>query len=343
MSLRPSAMMLDEPTSALTQQETEHLFRLIKQLTAQGTAIIYITHRLQELRHVADEVTVLRDGKHAGTLRMEQASAQRIVEMMFGDHPPEQSCAQAIEPIHERKPPVMRVEGLGKKGHFQDISFTLHQGEVLGIAGLLGAGRTELLKALYGAEPFEQGQLVIGDTTLRQATPARMKELGMAFIPEKRKEEGSVQSLSIRENIWLAAHSKRGASPFTGKGREQRVAAHFISALSIKVPHVESPMASLSGGNQQKVVVANWLNTSPRIILFDEPTRGIDIVAKEHIYTIIREQSQRGIASIVVCSELEELFAVCHRILVMKKGTIMQEVYPPALTPHDLFVMCIDD
>ncbi|GAH35443.1 unnamed protein product, partial [marine sediment metagenome] len=220
-----------------------------------------------------------------------------------------------------------------------DVDFTLHEGEVLGIAGMLGSGRTELLKAIFGAEPFDRGEIVLGGRRVRAATPAKMKGLGLAFTPENRKEEGLVQMLSTRANICMAGLDRF----FTTRASERAVAQGLVGRLAIVVSDIEDPVSCLSGGNQQKVVVANWLNTSPKVILFDEPTRGIDVRAKQQVFQIMWDLSRRGVSSVFVSSELEELVEVCHRILVMKEGTVVGEVDPEDISADELMVKCMED
>ncbi len=339
MSFKPSALMLDEPTSALAHHETESLFRLIKQLAQKGVAIIYITHRLQELSRIADLVTVLRDGKYIGTIEMTDASNEKIVNMMFG------------EVIQKQRPrnltagtePVLEIKGLTQKNKFEDVNFTLYKGEVLGIAGMLGSGRTELLKAVFGAEPFDHGEIIINGKTVTDVTPETMKKLGVAFTPENRKEEGLIQLLSTRANMTLASLHRISVKGFTTKAREKRLVDKQIKKLDIKVADIEDQVSSLSGGNQQKVVVGNWLGTEPKVILFDEPTRGIDVQAKQQIFQVMWDLSKDGISSVFVSTELEELIEVCHRILIMKKGRILEQIDPAKITPDELFVMCMEN
>ena len=337
MSFGPSAIMLDEPTSALAQHETEKLFELIRKLAEKGVAIIYITHRLEELQRIADTVTVLRDGRYIGTIKIEQAKPERIAHMMFGE------VVQKERPVDLKvgEEVVMEVENLGLAGKLSNVSFKLYKGEILGIAGMLGAGRTELLKAIFGAEPFDEGQIIIDGTSIRASNPMRMKKLGVAFTPENRKQEGLIQILSTRANVCLASISQIATKGFTTKRREQAVANRLVKKLDIRVSDIENAVSSLSGGNQQKVVIGNWLNTNPRIILFDEPTRGIDVEGKQQIFQMMWELSRRQISSIFVSSELEELIEVCHRIVVMKNGRIVDEVHPEELSADELFVLCM--
>jgi ribose transport system ATP-binding protein len=338
MSFNPSVIMLDEPTSALARHETENLFALIRQLAAKGVAVIHITHRLQELGQVADTVTVLRDGNCVGTIGVGEATPETIAHMMFG------GVTQAVRPadLQAGTEAVMKVRGLGQPGKFHDVNFELRKGEVLGIAGMLGSGRTELLRAIFGVDPCETGEVVLDGNAIRPSTPAAMKGLGLAFTPENRKEHGLVQELSTRANVCLASLDRISTAGFMTALRERAVVLPLMDRLAVKVPDIEHAVASLSGGNQQKVVVAKWLNTTPRVILFDEPTRGIDVQAKQQIFRIMWDLSRQGISCIFVSSELEELVEVCHRILIMKHGTMVGEVFPESLSVEELVVRCMD-
>lgn len=334
MSFQPSVLMLDEPTSALAQHETESLFQLIRRLAAQGVAILYITHRLQELPQIADTVTVLRDGRLIGVMEMAQATPEKIVGMMFGSVGRKQRPAD----LWVSAEPLLEVRHLSKRGQFEDVSFTLRKGEVLGIAGMLGAGRTELLRALFGAEPADSGEILIEGRPVRAADPVTMKQHGLAYTPEDRKYQGLVQTLSTRENLCLAS-----LTGIVTKRRERPAARGLIAQLDIQAPDVEAPVTSLSGGNQQKVVVGKWLKTRPRVILFDEPTRGIDVQAKQQIFQILWDSSRRGISSIFVSSELEELVEVCHRILIMKRGRLAGEVLSAdGVSANELYLRCME-
>jgi ABC-type sugar transport system ATPase subunit len=223
------------------------------------------------------------------------------------------------------------------------VNFTLHKGEVLGIAGMIGSGRTELLRAIFGADKYDSGQIVLDGKEIGPSSLRRKKDLGLAFIPENRKEQSLVLPLSIRTNLCLASLKSIGWHGFLDRRQEKAVADQYIPRLAIKVANTALPVSSLSGGNQQKVVVGKWLNTHPRVVLFDEPTRGIDLQAKQHIFQIMWELSQEGISSIVVSSELEELVEVCHRILIMKAGRIVEEVLPETISVEDLVVRCMSE
>lgn len=337
MSLGPSVLMLDEPTSALAHHETERLFTLLKDLAGRGVVLLYITHRLEEIHRIADTVTVLRNGDLVGTIPIAEATPGRIVQMMFGE------TVQRTRPV-ELEPGsrvVMEVRHLTRADAFRDISFTLHAGEVLGIAGLLGSGRTELLRALFGADPPDDGDVVLEGTRVQPVSPEQMKRLGVALAPEKRKEEGLVQILSSRANLCLAGLSRISRGGFVTRRGERAVANRYAREIAIGAPTLDSPVSALSGGNQQKVVIAKWLHTDPRVILLDEPTRGIDIQAKQQIFQIIWDLSQKGISTIVVSSELEELMDVCHRILILQSGRMRGEIVPQHSTLEQLLSLCM--
>ena len=338
MSHAPSVLMLDEPTSALAQRETDRLFTLLKRLAAKGVVLLYVTHRLGEIHAIADAVTVLRNGALVGTIPVGEATSAAIVGMMFGEtvgteRPPEPPRSGV---------PVMDVRGFTGRGAYSDISFTLHQGEILGIAGVLGAGRTELLRGLFGADPHEAGLVTIGGETVFPSSPSQMKKLGVALAPEDRKAEGLVQILSTRVNINLADFWPPSLHWITTAGREREVAMNYVRRMDIAVSGVDSAVSDLSGGSQQKVVIAKWLNTGPRVLLLDEPTRGVDIQAKRQVFDIVRGLSGQGISSIVVSSELEELMEVCHRILILKKGKMTGELFPHEATLENLISKCME-
>ena len=339
MSYLPSVLMLDEPTSALAHHETEQLFGLLRQLTSRGVVLLYITHRLHEINQIADTITVLRNGRLIGTIGNREATPAVVVNMMCGE------VVQKVRPadIVFEQTPAMVVKDLTRGSHFHNISFTLRRGEILGIAGLLGSGRTELLRALFGADRPDSGTIVIDGIEVRPQNPQQMKGLGIALTPEDRKQEGLVQLLSTRINMCLASLSRISAAGFLTKARERKVVGRRIGDVGIKVSDIDAPVSSLSGGNQQKVVLGKWLNTEPRVMLLDEPTRGIDIQAKQQMFQLMWEMSRQGIASVVVSSELEELLDVCHRILIMKKGTITGEVLPAQTPLETLFALCMEE
>lgn len=337
MSFDPAVLILDEPTSALATHETAQLFRVVKGLTAAGVAIIYISHRLQELHSIADRVTVLRDGHHIGTVAMRETSIAEIVQMMFGE------VAQRERPddLQPGATPVLEVQGLSRGDAFTDVSFELYEGEILGIAGMLGAGRTELLRALFGADACDRGQILIQGQPVATPTPPKMKAQGLAFTPENRKEEALIQAHSIRANMCLASMGRIARRGYITRVEEQAVVDALVNQLEIKVADTEAPVSALSGGNQQKVVLGNWLGNRPRVILFDEPTRGVDVQAKQQIFEAMWDLSRQGIASLFVSTELEELVEVCHRILIMREGRIEGQVRPGEISADELALRCM--
>ncbi|MEO8410430.1 MAG: sugar ABC transporter ATP-binding protein [Propionivibrio sp.] len=339
MSCRPKVILLDEPTSALAQHETQILFRLIRELKKKDVIIIYITHRLQELWEIADTSTVLLDGKLTGKIDMQGAQPRDILKLMFGDVEVRNRPADLEVSEHN----VLEVQNLTRKPWFEDVSFTLKKGEVLGIAGMLGSGRTELLRAIFGADRADAGTIVFDGEAIAHPTPRRMSQRGLAFTPEDRKSQGLVQILSIKANLCHASLDILSSRGFVDTRKEQLFADRQVDSLQIKTTGTELAMTSLSGGNQQKVVVGKWLNTSPKVIFFDEPSRGIDVNAKQQIFQIIWEQSRQGVSSVVVSSELEELLEVCHRIIIMRAGRFVDEVRPEGTTIEDLYSHCMED
>ncbi|HTY35514.1 MAG TPA: sugar ABC transporter ATP-binding protein [Bacteroidota bacterium] len=339
MSYQPSILILDEPTSALAQQETDRLFELLRVLKKRGVVLLYITHRLQELREIADTITALRNGSLVGTIEAREATPSKIVQMMFGE------IVQSVRPADLVAPtkPFAEVRSFTRRGSFEDVSFTIYRGEILGIAGLLGSGRTELLRAMFGADPIDSGEFIIEGQSVRPSSPGQMKDLGVVLTPENRKDQGLVQILSTRINACLASLSRISSSGFLTRRREQAIVERNIRELDISVANAEAPIAFLSGGNQQKVVVGKWLNTQPRLVLLDEPTRGIDVQAKQQMFQIIWEMSKRGISCIVVSSELEELLDICHRILIMRQGRIVSSVRPEEISLETLFAVCMKE
>jgi len=237
---------------------------------------------------------------------------------------------------------VLQVKHLTRRQRFTDVSFSLRKGEILGIAGMLGSGRSELLRSIFGADPVDSGEIVVNGVTITQPQIPAMKRLGLAMTPENRKDEGLVQILSIKDNLSYASLSSIASLGFINNRRQEPVVARWIRELQIKVSSAEHPVSSLSGGNQQKIVVGNWLNTAPSIIFFDEPSRGIDVQAKQQIFQIMWDLSRKGLSVIFVSTELEELMEVCHRILIMDKGRIEQETTPELTSLDQLYAMCME-
>lgn len=340
MSYHPKVLMLDEPTSALASAEINILFDVIRELKKQDVIIIYISHKLHEIPQIADTVTVLRDGHMIGKVNIEDVKHKDILGMMFGDVVIRNRPADIIP----QEEVVLKVENLTRKGKFENISFELHRSEVLGIAGMLGSGRTELLKSIFGADPYDSGSIYVNGVKVKQnASPITMKKNGLGLTPEDRKQEGLILIHSIQDNLCYASMSRTAVGWMENKRFRSKIAEEQIEGLQIKVPSVKATAGSLSGGNQQKVVVGNWLNTLPKIMLYDEPSRGIDVAAKQQIFEIMWEQSKHGISTIFVSSELEELLETCNRILIMSDGQITGEAVPEELTVEALYSLCMED
>ena len=337
MSYKPKVLLLDEPTSALASHEIQSLFTMIRELKKRDVIIIYISHKLHELWEIADTCTVLRDGRNIGTVEMGSVNRAQVLHMMFGNlelksRPSDLAVSDEV---------VLAVRGLTRKHKFENISFELKKGEVLGIAGMLGSGRTELLRAIFGADRAESGEIVFRGTKVTKADPEKMRNAGLALTPEDRKREGLNLKANVRDNLCYASLNLISNGLFVNRKKEAAFVDRQIRDLQIKVSGPEDMMTSLSGGNQQKVVVGNWLNISPQVIFFDEPSRGIDVNAKQQIFQIIWDQSRKGISSVMVSSELEELLEVCHRILIMRDGRISGEVIPEKIKIEELYSMCM--
>jgi ribose transport system ATP-binding protein len=335
----PDVLILDEPTSALARHEVDQLFDVIRNLRNAGITILYISHRLQELPRIADTVSVLRDGELVGRIGIEEAIPDRIVSMMFGEVT---HRARSEAPRMSEKT-VLRVEGLSREDWFENVTFSVHEGEVLGLAGMLGSGRTELLRSVFGADPFRSGTVMIGDEVLDHTDPETMKRLGVAFTPENRATEGLILKHSIQENLTRASMRRTSRRGVRDKGAELSLADLQVENLDIRLSSLGDPVSTLSGGNQQKVVIGNWLANQPRLILFDEPSRGIDVNAKQQIFELIWDLSRHGIASLFVSTELEELLDVCDRIIVLRDGRIQASVFPARTSLEQLYALCMEE
>jgi ribose transport system ATP-binding protein len=314
-------LVMDEPTSALTSREVTQLFALIERLTARGVSIVYITHRLDEVFRIGRHITVMRDGRHVTTKPIDRVTVPDLVRLManrdLSDHFPKVRVERGAE--------LLRVEGLTVRGTLSDISFSLHAGEVLGISGLLGAGRTELARVVAGADRFDEGRLLVDGREMRFRNPADAIARGIGLLPEDRKAQGLVPGLTVARNI-AQPHGRRLApSGVLSRRCEADMAAPISDELRIKAT-LTQVVRQLSGGNQQKVVLGKWLAGAGRIFIFDEPTRGVDVGAKVEIYNLMNRLTARGAGIIMISSELPELLGMSDRILVMHRGRIQAEM-----------------
>jgi ribose transport system ATP-binding protein len=318
-------IIFDEPTTSLTARETEKLFEIIRRLPTAGKTIIYISHILADVARLADEIAVLRDGERVGTRTRDQFDIRGMIALMVGRSIEQLYPPRLSAPSNQ---PVLEVKGVSQRGIVEDIRFTLAEGEILGLFGLMGSGRTELARILFGLDSFESGQMVIQGTAVHSTSPRNSIRHRIAFVTENRREEGLLMSLPIAENIGLTALPRFAITPLqlVEQVRLLDAVQGVASALQIKAGAIEQQAAkSLSGGNQQKVVIAKWLMSHPSIFIMDEPTRGVDVGAKYEIYSIVNRLAEEGTGILFISSELEELMGMCDRILVMSQGEIVGE------------------
>jgi ABC-type sugar transport system ATPase subunit len=325
-------LVLDEPSAALGQRDLDHLFRVIDLLRDQGVAIAYISHRLEEVFEIADRVTVLKDGHLVGTWPIGAVTMQGLVRAMTG-----RDLGVITGAAGDDTAPVrLEVRGLGRNGAFREVSLELRAGEIVGIAGIVGSGRTELLRAIFGADRPDEGEIAVDAIPVRFRSPAQALRRGLGLLPEDRKTQGLLLDRALRENVSLACLGRFTRFGILRLAQEERAVRALMTDLQIAARGSGQPVMTLSGGNQQKVVLARWLARRCGILLFDEPTRGVDVGAKEEIYRLIHALAADGAAVLVVSSELKELFAICPRILVMRKGRIVGEFTGPNLREEDV-------
>ncbi|MFA7229245.1 MAG: sugar ABC transporter ATP-binding protein [Melioribacteraceae bacterium] len=337
LSLNAKILIMDEPTSALSETETNRLFEAIRTLKARGVSIIYISHRMEELFQIGDRVTVLRDGKNIGTKNINETSKEELIKMMVNRELKEQ-FPKHHSMIGEE---ILRVENLSRKGSLKNINFSLHRGEILGIAGLLGSGRTELARALFGADKINSGKIFINGEQVKIKSPGDAIGRGLGFLTEDRKSQGLVLILTVKENICLAnldAFSEYGIINFK---KEERDAEQYLKILRIKTPGLNQKVINLSGGNQQKVILAKWLSRKAEIFIFDEPTRGIDIGSKTDIYHLMNDLAEQGVAIIMISSELPEILGMSDNILVMHKNEIAGKISSAEATQEKIMQYAI--
>ena len=322
LSFNAKILVMDEPSATLTEHELESLFNLIRSLKQQGMGIIYISHRMEELFEVGDRVTVMRDGKRIDTRDVGEVQKEQIIRMMVGRKITEEFPKQQFERGRE----ILRVEGLNRASALKDISFSVHRGEIVGLTGLVGAGRTELARAVFGADPIDSGVIFLDGRKVKIRSPQDAIKLGIGLLTEDRKNQGLVIGMKVRENVTLSGLQILVRRIFIDRKKERVETERYVRELQIKTPGIEQLVKNLSGGNQQKVVLAKWLFTKSRMLLFDEPTRGIDVGAKREIYRLINELVSRDVGVVFISSELPEVIGMCDRILVMHEGRIVAEI-----------------
>jgi len=324
-------VIMDEPTSALSDRESEALFRIITGLKQRGAAILYISHRMQEVLRLADTVTVMRDGRRVGTCPASDLNEPLLIEMMVG---------RALNPASKRKSTpgetVLEVRDLGRPPHFEGVSFSLHRGEILGLSGLMGAGRSDVASAIFGLTPATRGTILLNGRPVLVRSPAAALAHGIAMVTEDRKEFGFIPDMSVKENVTLSSLARFGWGPFIRSDVEATVAEQQMQRFNMRAAGRDQPVKFLSGGNQQKVAIARALLADPEILILDEPTRGIDVAAKTEIYSIITDLARAGKAILLISSEMNEILSLSDRIIVMREGVAVAELVPDTTSPEEI-------
>lgn len=328
-------IIMDEPTAALTEREIQKLFEVIASLKKEGVSIVYISHRMEEIFSICDRITVMRDGKTVDTKPIPETNFDEVVKKMVG--------RELTERYPERTPnlgkTVLQVKNFSRKGVFENISFSVHSGEILGVSGLMGAGRTEIMRAIFALDKFDSGELWMNGKKVNVKTPYQAIEQGIGFITEDRKDEGLVLDFSIRDNVVLPSLKSFAPKGIIKDKNEQTFVEMLVKRLTVKTESINSQVGSLSGGNQQKVVIAKWVGIGPKVLIMDEPTRGVDVGAKREIYQLMNELTDRGVSIIMVSSELPEILGMSDRILVVHEGKISGELTKAEATQEKIMTL----
>ena len=338
LSLNARILIMDEPTSSLTLTETERLLEVVRELKAQGVAIIYISHRLNEIDKIADRVVVLRDGSNVGALVREEISHGRIVNMMVG-----RDLEKVYpQPKAARVPCYFEIENLRTNRYpDREVSFDLGKGEILGLAGLVGAGRTEVARAIFGIDGATKAMVRLDHQVLRIRSPQDAMKHGIYLVPEDRRLAGLIIDIAIRENVTLPSLERYAQAGLIARGRERTAATGMCRKLNVKAATVEELVINLSGGNQQKVVLAKWLGLEPKVLIFDEPTRGVDVGAKAEIYALMRQLAESGVAILMISSDMEEILHISDRVAVMHEGVLTGILERPACTEENIMSLAV--
>src|SRR5512139_1268790 len=324
LSFHAEVLIMDEPTAALTGAEIDELFRIIRDLRAKGVGVVHISHRLEELRQISDRVTVMRDGKYIDTVKTQAATIDQIIGMMVG-----RTIYEATPEVPEKPSDevVLEVKNLNRGNVIKDVSFQLMKGEILGFSGLVGAGRTEVARAVFGADPIDSGEIYVKGTKVHIGSPSDAVQHGIGYLSEDRKRYGLALGMDVEENVVLASFRKfLGMLGLVNRSKTRTIAEQYVKMLAIKTPSLQQKVRNLSGGNQQKVIVGKWLTADTNILIFDEPTRGIDVGAKSEIYHLLNNLAQQGKSIIMISSELPEILRMSHRVVVMCEGRITGEI-----------------
>ncbi len=339
LSISAQVLILDEPTSSLDDEEVERLYVVLRQLRDQGMAILFVTHFLDQVYALCDRITVLRNGELVGEYPAAELGHNALIAAMVGRELAAAHSAQAADgDARAAEPEWLQTKALNRRGHVKAVDLGIRRGEVVGLGGLLGSGRTELARLLFGLDRSDAGEITLGGKTVRMDSPATAIQLGLALCPEDRKAEGIIAELSVRENIVLALQARQGLWPAIGRVQQTTLAEGYVKALGIKTADVDTPIGQLSGGNQQKAVLARWLATQPSLLILDEPTRGIDIAAKQEIMNEILALATQGMAVLFISSEMEEVVRVSDRIVVLRDRAKVGEL-PAGTDEHAVYAM----
>ncbi len=331
-------LILDEPTAALAEEDTQNLFRVIRELRARGVGMIYISHRLEELPIIADRVTVLRDGETIETRQMSEVDRHELIRLMVGRE------LSAVFPKRTviRGEVVLELRKLGNTTtHVSNVNLTLHAGEIVGLAGLVGAGRTELARMIFGLTPADEGEILLDGQRVQINDPAAAIKHGIAYVPEDRRRHGVVLELPISQNMTLASLPQMANFGALNFGQERELASEYVKRFAVKTPAIFAPVSTLSGGNQQKVALSRWLATKPRVLILDEPTQGIDVGAKAEIHKLMGDLAAQGMAILMISSELPEVLGMSDRIAVMHAGTIAGVLERAEATPQNVMALAL--
>jgi len=332
VSYNSKIIVMDEPTSALSEEEVKELFKTIRRLKQQKVGIIYISHRMEEIFELADRVTVLRDGQYIGTEEISDINIDQLIKMMVG-----RELTNIFPKVEANiKEVALEVKNLTRENVFSNINFKVHKGEILGIAGLVGAGRSEIMRAIFGIDPYDSGEIYVEGKKVNINKPADAIAAGIAMVTEDRKELGLVLCRSIRENTILTELKKYCNGPFIKKAQEKDAVVNITKALAVKMSGINQTVGNLSGGNQQKVVLSKWLLGKPKVLILDEPTRGIDVGAKSEIYKLMGELAQQGIAIIMISSEMLEIMGMSDRIIVIGDGQVKGQFMRNEVTQEEI-------
>ena len=328
-------IIMDEPTAALTDREIKLLFKIIRQLQKKGVALVYISHRMEEIFEISDRVTVMRDGVSISTKATKDTNYDEIVRQMVGrdleDYYPEMT--------NDKGDVVLEVKNLTHLPHYENISFKLHSGEILGFSGLMGAGRTEIMRGIFGIDPYEKGEILLDGEKLNVKTPHDAVKKGIGFLTENRKEEGLILDFPVKDNISITAFEEFSSNGWIDTKEEKEFVDLLVKRLTVKTASIDLPVSALSGGNQQKVVLAKWIGAGSRVLILDEPTRGVDVGAKREIYNLMKELAERGVAIIMVSSDLPEVIGVSNRVLVVHEGSISGELQRDDLSEERIMTL----